>query len=536
MDWEQSRAYVRKLIEDAAGGGDTDFAKKVKSAAKGLRDRREFDLLDQFAEELRQRGPTDPEIVKLQAQTFIDRGKPGTALVLLEAIANSDQFVEAHGLMGRAWKQIFFDAQDKTSELAKQALAKSFNQYKIAYGGEPGGNVWVGLNMLALAAFANRQGIQIPLDIEIPSWADKLLKSLEALPTAQQDNWYHASAAEAYLGKDDLDSAQKHIGTYVQSPDTTAFALAGTLRQFTDLWQLDKRGDQGMGIIQALRAALLKKTDGLLDLTPEQVSKALMGAKPPRNQLEAILGRDGLETYEWLRTGFERARAVGVIRTLADGRIGTGFLVAAKNFIPSAEAEFLVMTNAHVVSDAPEDRPAAHAEDAQIIFEAVDKGKEYEFTEVVWRSPVPHLDCALLRLSEQPQGIEPLPFDKVLPPNDFQQRVYVIGYPGGRDLAFSLQDNLLVDHEGAPGGQPPDPLVCRLQYRAPTAPGSSGSPVFSAKGWKVLALHHAGSESMPKLNGKAGRWPANEGIWIQSILAACPAAAQPKATPASGGA
>ena len=526
MDWEQSRAYVRKLIEDAGAGGGSDFAKKVKSAASYLRDRREFDCLDQFAEELRQRGPTDPEIVKLQAQSFIDRGKPGTALVLLEAIANSDQFVEAHGLMGRAWKQIFFDAQDKSSDLAKQALVKSFNEYKIAYGGSPGGNVWVGLNMLAVAAFANREGIQIPLDIEIHSWADKMLKSLEALPTEQQDNWYHSSIAESCFGLEDLDGAEKHIGAYVQNDGTTAFALAGTLRQFTDLWQLDKRGDRGLGIVQALRAALLKKTNGLLDLTPEQVSKALMGPKPSGEQLEKILGRDGLETYEWLQTGFDRARAVGVIRTPEDGRIGTGFLVAAKDFMPALGDESLVMTNAHVISDAPEDRAAALPEDAKIVFEAADKRTEYKFAKVVWRSPVAHLDCALLRLDQQPQGIKPLPFATLLPAKDWQQRVYVIGYPGGRDLAFSLQDNLLIDHEGPPDGQPPDPIVCRLQYRAPTAPGSSGSPVFSAKGWKVVALHHAGSESMPKLNGKAGRWPANEGIWIQSILAASRAAVQ----------
>src|SRR5262249_40009358 len=182
MDWEQRRAYVRELIEKAVGRGRPNFAKKLRSAATHLRDLREFELLDQFAEELRQRGFIDAEIVKLQAQSFIDRGRPGTALVLLEAIANSSQFVEAHGLMGRAWKQIFFDAQDKTGTVAKQALVNSFNEYKVAYGGEQGGSVWAGVNMLALAVFARQEGIQIPLDLEIASWADKMLKSLKSVP------------------------------------------------------------------------------------------------------------------------------------------------------------------------------------------------------------------------------------------------------------------------------------------------------------------------------------------------------------------
>src|SRR5262245_33136426 len=284
MDWEQSRAYARKLIENAERGAGSDFAKTVKKAARDLRDRREFDLLDHFAEELRQNGPTDPEIVTLQAQSLIEQGKPATALVLLEAIADSDQFVEAHGLMGRAWKQIFFDSRDKTSDTARHALVKSFNEYKVSY--DKSENEWAGLNLLALAAFANQQSFPISEDFEIGRVAKTVIQSLGALPQNKQDNWYHAKKAEACLSLDDLIGAEKHIGAYVQSDDTTAFALAGTLRQFTDLWQLDERGDRGPGVIQALRAALLKKTNGLLDLTPEQISETLMGPKPPTDQLE----------------------------------------------------------------------------------------------------------------------------------------------------------------------------------------------------------------------------------------------------------
>jgi V8-like Glu-specific endopeptidase len=61
--------------------------------------------------------------------------------------------------------------------------------------------------------------------------------------------------------------------------------------------------------------------------------------------------------------------------------------------------------------------------------------------------------------------------------------------------------------------------VCRVHYKAPTEPGSSGSPVFDAKLWQVIALHHrGGKKGMPMLNGKAGTYAANEGIAIQSIV------------------
>ena len=89
------QADSRELIEGPENSGD--FAATVKKVAKDLRDSREYDLLDQFVEELRERGVTDPQLFKLQAQSLIERGKPATALVRLEAIANSDQFVEAHG-------------------------------------------------------------------------------------------------------------------------------------------------------------------------------------------------------------------------------------------------------------------------------------------------------------------------------------------------------------------------------------------------------------------------------------------------------
>lgn len=90
---------------------------------------------------------------------------------------------------------------------------------------------------------------------------------------------------------------------------------------------------------------------------------------------------------------------------------------------------------------------------------------------------------------------------------------------GGRDLSFSFQDNELLDHEGPPAGRPQIPGVCRLHYRAPTEGGSTGSPVFNARLWQVIAMHHKGGKiGMPRLNGKPGTYGANEGISIQSII------------------
>src|SRR5438445_9734221 len=55
----------------------------------------------------------------------------------------------------------------------------------------------------------------------------------------------------------------------------------------------------------------------------------------------------------------------------------------------------------------------------------------------------------------------------------------------------------------------------KLHYRAPTAPGSSGSPVFN-KDWQLVALHHSSVKRMPAPSG-TGTVEANEGISIGAI-------------------
>jgi V8-like Glu-specific endopeptidase len=88
------------------------------------------------------------------------------------------------------------------------------------------------------------------------------------------------------------------------------------------------------------------------------------------------------------------------------------------------------------------------------------------------------------------------------------QRLYIIGHPGGRDLEFSLQDNYLLAAS--------ERLV---HYRTPSEGGSSGSPVFGPTDWKVVALHHAGRNDMPRLDGQ-GTYEANEGIALAALTKA----------------
>ena len=198
----------------------------------------------------------------------------------------------------------------------------------------------------------------------------------------------------------------------------------------------------------------------------------------------------------------------------------TGFLVRAGDLGREPAGELLVLTNFHVVNEHGAS-PGIRPDEAEVAFEAAESGGPYAVAEILWSSPPDQHDASVLRLGSPVDGIAPLPVATALPTIDETARVYIIGHPGGRDLAFSFQDNELLDHEGPPHGAPQIPGVRRLHYRAQTEGGSSGSPVFNSRLWQVIALHHKGGKvSMPRLNGKEGTYGANEGVSLESIAEA----------------
>ena len=215
------------------------------------------------------------------------------------------------------------------------------------------------------------------------------------------------------------------------------------------------------------------------------------------------MGRTGTQSYQWWLTGLSRARGIARIGVDAGRGDGTGFIVSGADLGQELNDEFYLLTNAYVVSES--DSRAIHPDDAIITFEASDHPThQYSVQKVLSTSPSDKLDYTLIKLNQSVAGIEAYPIHSGLPtPN--KARVYVIGHPQGGGLSFSFQDNLLIEHK--------EPL---MHYRAPTEPGSSGSPVFNSQ-WKLIGLHHAGGEDMKRLNGD-GYHAANEGIWIQSIL------------------
>jgi S1-C subfamily serine protease len=488
---------------------------------------RDYDLMGRLVEAISRRAPANATNRRLYGQFLIDTGKVTAAVDLLEALVarlpdTDPEHAEATGLLGRACKQLFVDAADKTGAGARTALERAIAVYRRPYERNPA-NTWHGVNLVALLTRARELQIDCAPDLDARAVARQLVATLEATPAParRRDPWFLPTLAEATLGLGDWDAVERHLRAYVAARDVSAFHVASTLRQFTQVWDVAARDARGRRTVDILRARLLELPGGGVELGPAELQRLRAQAAPPRAQLEAILGDEGPQTYAWWRTGLDRAAGVAAVRRRLGRRVGTGFLVRAGDLGRAPADELLVLTNYHVVNGEGAYQGLC-PEDAEVVFEAVDPDRAFAVAEILVSSPPEAHDASLLRLETPVTGITPLPISRHLPEVSESARVYVIGHPGGRELQFSLQDNVLLDHEAPPHGHPQIPGVVRLHYRAPTEGGSSGSPVFDAQGWRVVALHHKGGRTgMPMLNGKPGTYAANEGVSIASIADLC---------------
>ncbi|MFL6547299.1 MAG: serine protease [Povalibacter sp.] len=515
------RALASRTLDRLAGSQSDVAVREAKELVVSLRNARQYEPMVKVAEAVSRIDPKDPANRRLYAQSLIETGNATAAIDVLQNLMRRlpkqhEESVEAAGLLGRAHKQIFFDSRDKSSAGARDSLKQAIAAYRKPYEADPA-NTWHGVNLVALLANSRRLGLPTPKGLDASQIARGVVQTLEAVPLEQQDEWHLPTLAEAYLGLDDWDAVERSVKAFVAKPDAKAFLVSSTLRQFTKIWDLESV-ERGRGVVDALRARLMQLPGGELQMHPTEVQDLQQRPAPDPAQLQAILGKDGAQTYRWWKTGLTRALSVASIRQRLGTRVGTGFLIRAGELGLEPANSLVVLTNHHVVNQggiAPGLRP----EESEVVFEAADPDTSYTVEKVLWESPPDQCDAAVLKLAtELKTPIEPLEVAKELPTLGESARVYVIGYPGGRDLSFAFQDNELLDHEGPPNGRPQIPNVCRVHYAAPTESGNSGSPVFNGSLWQVIALHHKGGKiGMPRLNGTAGTYGANEGISIPSI-------------------
>ena len=467
FDAREADRLVGQLIEQIHGGASEAGYEEAGAALDLLRRKRRFDLMDSLASAWRAVGVADPKVQRQHAQALIDqKGRLlpalGTLTVLRAEI--SDQLsrepgddergalecedAEARGLIGRTYKQLYVD--DEGPAKARPAyLRAGIDAYLDVYESDPGKPIWHGINVVALLCRAQRDGVSLdgypdPLPV-----AEEILGRIEGM--ADRGPWEAATAMEACIALDRPVDAATWLSQYLHDFEADddmfayadAFELGSTLRQLEEVWNLQSDSSPGSLLLMHLKAALLGKQGGSLEMAPKEVRAARK-----ESGFEKNFGLARFRTPKWLRMGLSRAECVAQISNPAGDGFGTGFVLAGHELHERFSGTVVLVTNSHVISaddDVHGEMEPLWPEEAHIAFEVREDDTDWVGTEVLWESAPDDLDCAIVELSN------PVPIDDPYPVNQRPlatggtERIYVVGHPKGGSLKYPFDDNHLLE-------------------------------------------------------------------------------------------
>lgn len=504
FDWQGAQGICNEIIGRIKNSEDKIPETTARRLLANLRRKRRFPIMRSLAETIIQSGVIAPQVRRQYAQALIDDADSDKAEDVLNAIVqdpgtNAGEISEARGLLGRVYKQRYVN--DANTQANPANLQRALELYYETYRVNPQMNLWHGINTVALTARARRDGLAFAVMPNEIALAQELLATISTMEANSNTGvlaaYDEATRMEAYVALGEFGKADESALRYIDSCDADAFEIKSTIRQLEEVWQLSYEKPPGNHLLPLLKATQLSKEGGFANRDSKNVGNEAKAVGLAENELEALFGKARTVTLKWYKLGLEQCNSVARIETPEGRGMGTGWLVKASDFYPDREG-VLLLTNYHVIPTVV--RP----EDAQANFQVMNE--TFQVKEIVWSSPVAELDATLVTLDGVPKAAPLVLHDPAVEMTDPAPRLYIIGHPMGRDIEFSIQDNHL--------------LACNerlLHYRTPTEPGSSGSPVFESQRWRVVALHHGGSATVARIDGKPGTYEANEGIAIPAI-------------------
>lgn len=522
FDGEEVAACVRELLEHLGQRVQPYPADDARNILQCLRNKRHFAVMAQVADAFLRNGVEDEQVERQYGQALLDLGHIHAGLAVLTALqsrpnVSARERAEAHGLVGRAYKQIYVDAADSRVPANRKALNKAISAYLDVYRAD-NSKLWHGVNAASLLKRAARDGVDLsPLEADPLASATKIAEEIrrevdERRRSKEVGVWDLATAAEACIVLDRWRESGSYMLEYVQHPDADAFELASCQRQLQQVLLLDRDEGDERYLLDLVQSELLKRSGGSLLLRPDEVSPASdpHSSQARQDALQRVLGNTRYVSHSWLLQGLAAATSVARIWFRGLGH-GSGFLLAGERLRSQWQGKQLLVTNSHVISTKPADWRTPRPSDVEVTFDALHGGGQaaprFRVVENLWESPPTDLDVTVALLDGDPKpttGYELCP----AVPTSTESRIYVIGHPKGGDLAFSIQDNRFIASNDT-----------FLQYRSPTDPGSSGSPVFDDQ-WRLIGIHHAGGAKLRRLDGSSESHAANEGILLARVRAA----------------
>ncbi|MCX6593784.1 MAG: serine protease [Acidobacteria bacterium] len=464
---------VDALCRTIAGISDPAPDSFVKTVFGALRKQLYFSQMQRLAEFYLRSGKNgSPQVRRQYVQALVDQGLCWPALSFLETtlanhVVGPEEYKELAGLKGRAWKQLFVEAQTADPDTRRDYLDHALAAYGTIYRADPANSLWHGINVVALLARAQREKIPVKEYAagDLRRISQLIVAAVEAKPAP--DAWDLATAMEANLALGRKRQALAAARGYAASEGADAFELRSTLRQLEEVWQLIDDAEPGKSLLSVLRGHLAGLKGGVVNLSPSEIVSA---NKDAAGMLEAF--GEGNPSYAFYKAGLDRARSVARIDTPAG--FGTGFLVNMKDFGEKFGDQVVLMTCGHVLRE--EDRAKA-----KVRFEAA-KLDAVVTRNVLWRDRYQG-DLGLwivTPVNRKAKLPSPCPLGSLTERVAVGSRVVLIGHPDGRELTYSMANNEVITADGH-----------ELTYRAPTREGSSGSPVFDGE-WRVVGMHQRG--------------------------------------------
>jgi V8-like Glu-specific endopeptidase len=518
----QLAAAVRQIADSLASVDPGFSVQHIRNAMKALNGARHFEHTMTIGDEWSGRHGVDPTVHKRFAQALIELGAFDKAKALLEealttADASTDrQFTierpEYHGLLGRIRKQQYLQSGDVND------LVAATDQYLQQCSAK---RQWHGINVVALRTLEERLQLGPRPGKTVAQLAHEVLAlAVDAHARNSDDHWPPATASEACLalhvlgeGHEWCDKGELWLHRFLSHPNTDPFSIESYSRQVREIWRGNPLGgpscaDRFASIIERH----VRRTERRWSVDAHRVQEI----RDHPELLEKNFSGEKTFTISTLRQMLGLCQSIGCVINAAGVRLGTGFLMPGATF--AFDEPFVFVTNAHVISN--EWKGSIKPADARVTFEvesaAAGKPVSHAVKDVLFTSlpgdlselspSLDKLDVTIVSLASLPANPSGLtPADKTPLPSP-KTKAFVVGHPLAGALQFSLHDSVLLD-------------VCDhdrlMHYRTPTDPGSSGSPVFNTS-WEVIALHHAGSATTPRLHG-SGEYEANEGISLPAI-------------------
>jgi MAP3K TRAFs-binding domain len=166
FDWPAAEVICTEIIDRINTDPELLPEVSARRLMQSLRGKRRFPLMTRLAEALLQAGLRTPQIRRQYAQALIDQGILAAGEMVLQSIIQDShglkgEELEARGLTGRIYKQLYVNNHDPRSPRNRANLERALSEYLYVYRLDPQQYLWHGINVVALLARARRDQLSL---------------------------------------------------------------------------------------------------------------------------------------------------------------------------------------------------------------------------------------------------------------------------------------------------------------------------------------------------------------------------------------